>query len=139
MWRGCPQTAVRLREAVNLDSLVIGSIILWSSLKLTMLQYLLLSLTSGILFGLGALASQLSAGLTNPLGTIGLIIFFSLGGLVQAIAMRIKDMGSTYILIVGLDALFALLFSIFIFKETYTALKLSGMFFILIGCVFLTK
>jgi len=104
-----------------------------------MLQYLLLSLTSGILFGLGALASQLSAGLTNPLGTIGLIIFFSLGGLVQAIAMRIKDMGSTYILIVGLDALFALLFSIFIFKETYTALKLSGMFFILIGCVFLTK
>jgi small multidrug resistance pump/quaternary ammonium compound-resistance protein SugE len=51
--------------------------------------------------------------------------------------MQKGDLGVTYIFLLGLESVLALLFGVLIFKENYSFLKLFGVSLIVAGMIFL--
>jgi small multidrug resistance pump len=100
-------------------------------------MYLLMALGAALCFTIGGIFMQLSDGLSKPLPTLLLYGMFATGASLQTLAMQKSEMGMTYVLVVGLEAILAVGFSIFFFKEEYAFFKLLGIFLIVLGVIFL--
>jgi small multidrug resistance pump/quaternary ammonium compound-resistance protein SugE len=98
---------------------------------------LLMSFSSALSFTVGGIFMQLSEGLSKPLPSLLVYVMFGLGASLQTLATRQSGMGLTYILVVGLEALLAVVFSIVFFREGYSMTKLLGVFLVAMGVVFL--
>ncbi|HEY9620050.1 MAG TPA: SMR family transporter [Crinalium sp.] len=88
-------------------------------------------------FTIGGVFMQLSEGLSKPFFSLMVYLMFAVGASFQAIATHYSGMGLTYIVVLGLEAILALLFSIFLFQEGCSALKLAGVFLVVVGVIFL--
>jgi multidrug transporter EmrE-like cation transporter len=62
---------------------------------------------AAIMYVSGGAFMKYSQGLTRALPTVGLTVLFSAGALIQARAMRHEELGTSYILVLGLEALLA--------------------------------
>ncbi len=80
---------------------------------------------------------QLSDGLSKLVPTLFLYALFSLGASFQALAMKEAEMGITYVLVIGLEVVLAVLFSIPFFKEGYSLVKFLGIGFVTVGVILL--
>ncbi len=96
----------------------------------------LYSLAAALYVAGGALMKA-SRGLTRLLPTVALVMVFSAGALIQAKAMRHQQMGSSYVVVLGLEALLAVAAGSVIFGEQVTAKMLTGVTFVVIGIVVL--
>ena len=96
----------------------------------------LYSLAAALYVAGGALMKA-SRGLTRILPTVGLVVFFAAGALVQAKAMRQQQMGSSYVVVLGLEALLAVAAGSVFFGEHVTTKMLAGVIFVVIGIVML--
>ena len=98
-------------------------------------MYLLLSIGAAICYSVGGLFMQTSEGFTKLFPTLLIYICFGLGATLHTIATRISSsMGITYILILGLEALMAILLSVLLLKEeSYSFLKLVGILLVVMG------
>lgn len=100
-------------------------------------MYLLMVLAAAVSFTVGGIFMKLSQGLSYLTPSLLVYVFFCTGASLQTLAMRKSDLGVTYILVLGLEAVLALLFGVFIFKEHYSLLKLLGVSLIVAGIIFL--
>ncbi len=100
-------------------------------------MFLLMSFGSALSFTVGGIFMQLSDGLSKPLPSILVYVLFVMGASLQTLATRQSGMGLTYVLVVGLEAVLAVLFSILFFKEGYSIVKLIGIFLVAMGIMFL--
>jgi multidrug transporter EmrE-like cation transporter len=100
-------------------------------------MYLLMVLAAAVFFTVGGIFMKLSQGLSLLTPSLLVYVFFCTGASLQTLAMRKSDLGVTYILVLGLEAVLALLFGVFIFKEHYSFLKLLGVSLIVAGIIFL--
>jgi multidrug transporter EmrE-like cation transporter len=99
---------------------------------------LLIAIGAALSFVLGGVFMQMSQGLSQIIPTISIYLCFGLGATLQTIAMQKSgEMGITYVLIVGLEAVLAVSCGIFLFQESYSLLKLVGITLVTIGVVFL--
>ncbi|MSP40387.1 MAG: hypothetical protein EXR70_18010 [Deltaproteobacteria bacterium] len=96
----------------------------------------LYSLAAALYVAGGALMKA-SRGLTRILPTVALVVLFAAGALVQAKAMRHQQMGSSYVVVLGLEALLAVIAGSVFFGEQVTAKMLTGVIFVVIGIVML--
>jgi multidrug transporter EmrE-like cation transporter len=67
-----------------------------------------------------------SQGLTQALPTLGLTVLFSAGALIQARAMRYEELGTSYIMVLGLEALLAVTMGSLLFGEQISARAAAG-------------
>jgi small multidrug resistance pump/quaternary ammonium compound-resistance protein SugE len=88
-------------------------------------------------FTVGGVFMELSNGLSRPFASLMVYLMFGLGASLQALATQNTGMGITYILVLGLEAVLAVLFSAVLFREDYSALKLVGVFLVAVGITFL--
>ena len=86
-------------------------------------------------FTVGGIFMKLAEGLTRPWPTAALLAFFALGACLQTLAMRNEELGVTYIVILGVEALLAFAFGAFFFSESVTALRVAGIAAICAGIV----
>jgi small multidrug resistance pump len=101
-------------------------------------MYILMAAGAALCFTIGGIFMQKSQGLTQLLPTSLLFLCFLLGASLQTLAMqKTGEMGKTYVLVVGLEAILAVGFGTFIFHEGYSFLKLLGIVLITVGVVFL--
>ncbi|HEY9725893.1 MAG TPA: SMR family transporter [Chroococcales cyanobacterium] len=100
-------------------------------------MYLLMVLAAAVSFTVGGIYMKLSQGLSHLTPSLLVYVFFCAGASLQTLAMRKSELGVTYIFILGLEAVLALLFGVFFFKETYSFLKLLGVSLIVAGIIFL--
>ncbi len=100
-------------------------------------MYVLMVLAAAVAFTVGGIFMKFSHGLSYLTPSLLVYIFFCIGASLQTLAMRKSDLGVTYILVLGLEAVLALLFGVFIFKENYSFLKLLGVSLIVTGIIFL--
>ncbi|HEY9609684.1 DMT family transporter [Allocoleopsis sp.] len=100
-------------------------------------MYLLMVLAAAVFFTVGGIFMKLSQGLSFLTPSLLVYVFFCTGASLQTLAMHKSELGVTYILVLGLEAVLALLFGIFIFKEHYSLLKLLGVSLIVVGIIFL--
>ena len=88
------------------------------------------------LYVAGGILMKYSQGLTKILPALALVICFSAGALVQAWAMRDEALGPSYVVVLGLEALLAVIAGSVMFAEDVTAKTLSGVALVVLGiCV----
>jgi multidrug transporter EmrE-like cation transporter len=99
-------------------------------------MYLLMAVGAAISFTVGGIFMQKSQGLSQLLPTILVYACFIFGANLQTLAMhRSGVMGITYVLVVGLEAVLAVVFGAIFFQEHYSPLKLAGVGLITIGVI----
>jgi multidrug transporter EmrE-like cation transporter len=88
-------------------------------------------------FSIGGYFMKLSAGLTQLRPTVMMFAFFSIGAVLQTIAMRNEQMAITYIVVLGFEAITALGLSLFLLNESASPSKLAGVALVVAGIVLL--
>lgn len=89
------------------------------------------------LYVAGGVFMKQSAGLTRGLPAAALVVVFGAGALIQARAMKQEALGSSYVVVLGLEALLAVIAGYFLFAEQMTARMISGVVFIVLGIILL--
>jgi len=88
-------------------------------------------------FTVGGIFMELSQGLSRPFSSFMVYFMFAIGASLQTLATQNSGMGITYIVVLGLEAILAVIFSAVLFREDYTFLKFTGIFLVTIGVTFL--
>jgi multidrug transporter EmrE-like cation transporter len=88
-------------------------------------------------FSIGGYFMKLSAGLTHLRPTVLMFAFFSVGTVLQTIAMRGEQMAITYIVVLGFEAITALALSMVLLNESGSVSKFAGVTFVVAGIILL--
>jgi multidrug transporter EmrE-like cation transporter len=89
------------------------------------------------LYVVGGIFMKLSAGLTRWRPALALVLVFGAGALIQAWAMKQDALGSSYVVVLGLEALLAVIAGYFLFAEQPTPKMISGMVLVVFGIILL--
>ena len=89
------------------------------------------------LYVAGGILMKYSQGLTKLLPALALVASFGAGALMQAWAMKQEPLGSSYVVVLGLEALLAVLAGYFFFAEQMTIKMMSGVVLVVLGIVVL--
>jgi quaternary ammonium compound-resistance protein SugE len=89
------------------------------------------------LYVAGGLFMKYSHGLTKWLPTVALVGFFAAGALLQAWAMKQEALGPSYVVVLGLEALLAVIAGNVIFGEPISAKLFGGIFLVIAGITLL--
>lgn len=100
-------------------------------------MYLLMVSSSAILFTLGGICMKLSQGLSQPLPSLLVYVFFIAGASLQTLAMRKGSLGVTSVVVLSLESVLAFVFGVLLFHETYSFTNIAGVSFIVAGTSFL--
>jgi multidrug transporter EmrE-like cation transporter len=96
-----------------------------------------MSCGAAIVFAIGGIFMKLSLGLSQPGYTLAIFTCFGVGAALQTLVIAKTDLGGTYISILGLEAVATLIFSIGLFKEDLSLIKLVGLGAIVMGVALL--
>ncbi len=96
---------------------------------------LLLVVMAAVSFTVGGVYMKLSAGLTQLVPSLLVYVFFAAGASLQTLAMQKSELSITYLLVLGLESILALLFGVFLFKEASSYGKYLGTTLIVAGMV----
>ena len=96
-----------------------------------------LNIAAGVCYASGGVCMKLSQGLSRPSPAFGLFACFGVGASLQAIALRRADLGSAYVLVLGLEAGLAFAAGSLFFHEAVTPPKLLGCALIVAGILLL--
>ncbi len=88
-------------------------------------------------FSIGGYFMKLSAGLTHLRPTLLMFGFFSVGAVLQTVAMRGEQMAVTYIVVLGFEAITALVLSMVLLNESASVSKFAGVALVVAGIVLL--
>jgi quaternary ammonium compound-resistance protein SugE len=100
------------------------------------MSLVLLTLAS-VAYACGGLFMKRSDGATQAAPTMIFIALFAGGAVLQALGMRRADMGASYVLVLGIEAVIAVVLSAYVLNESYTASRLAAIALVLIGIVWL--
>jgi multidrug transporter EmrE-like cation transporter len=92
---------------------------------------------SALSFSVGGYFMKLSSGLTVIPFTALVFILFGLGASLQTLAMKSQQMTVIYIVVLGIEAITALILGTVLLKEGHSLFKLLGVGLVLMGVVFL--
>ncbi len=96
-----------------------------------------MSCGAAIVFAIGGIFMKLSLGLSHSGYAMAVFACFGLGATLQTLVIAKTDLGGTYITILGLEAVATLIFSIGLFKEDLSLVKLVGLGAIVMGVALL--
>lgn len=96
-----------------------------------------LQLAAALAYGFGGACMKLSDGLRRPAAAAGVYVLFCVGATLQTLSLRHTDLGVSYILVLGLEALVAFGLALLAFGETVSPARLLGVALILVGAVLL--
>lgn len=91
------------------------------------------SLVAALLYAAGAIFMKASDGLRNAVPALALYACFGAGATLQALALRKMDVGSGNTIVLGVEAIGALLLGIAIFHEAVTPTKLLAVALVAAG------
>lgn len=98
---------------------------------------LMLSILAALAFALGGVFMKYADGLRHAGPIVGFVTLFGAGAAVQSLAMRGAELGATYILVLGLEAMLAFGLGVSLFGETVTGSKVSAVVLIVAGIALL--
>lgn len=100
-------------------------------------MYVVWVLAAAVFFTAGGVAMKASAGMTRPTSTLVFFLCFAVGAAFQALALRYAELGVAYVVVLGLEAVFAVALGALVFSERMSALKCGGVIAVVIGIVLL--
>jgi quaternary ammonium compound-resistance protein SugE len=90
-------------------------------------------------YAAGGVCMKWSAGLTRPWPSVGVFTLFCAGAALQCLAMRDAEMGSTYIVVLGLEASLAFGLGVRLFAEPFTGVRMLAVLLVIAGMVLLKR
>jgi multidrug transporter EmrE-like cation transporter len=100
--------------------------------------YLILAVVAALCFTVGGIFMKTSDGLTKLWPTIAVYALFAVGATLNAILVKKGgELGWAYLLVVGIEAILAFLFGVFLFKESAAWPRILGVALIFFGLVLL--
>jgi multidrug transporter EmrE-like cation transporter len=103
----------------------------------TKMKTLALYSLAAVMYVTGGVLMKYSQGLTQAVPAFGLTALFSAGALIQARAMRHEELGTSYIVVLGLEALLAIAYGSLLFGEQISLRAAAGIALVMIGIVIL--
>lgn len=100
---------------------------------------LVLLVAASLAYAVGGLFMKQSDGLTHLVPTLVFLALFAGGASLQALGMRHGDMGVAYVLVLGVEAVFAVALSAVVLHEGYSASRLAAVALVLIGIAWLRR
>lgn len=97
----------------------------------------ILLITAAFSYSVGGYFMKLSEGLTKVGPTALVLGLFCLGALLQTVAMRHTELSVSYIVVLGLEAVTALLLGLLLLGEGVTLVKVVGVLLVVVGIVIL--
>ena len=94
---------------------------------------------AALCFAAGGLLMKWSDGAARLWPTAGFLVLFASGAWLQARAMRHADLGVTYIVVLGIEAIAVLALSVFVLREQITWQRCGAVLAILAGIVLLRR
>jgi quaternary ammonium compound-resistance protein SugE len=94
---------------------------------------------ASVAYAAGGLFMKQSEGVTRLTPTLVFLALFAGGAVLQAIAMKHQDMGVSYVFVLGVEALAAVLLSAVMLDEHYTPSRLAAIALVVIGIVWLRQ
>jgi len=98
---------------------------------------LLMLVLASVAYAVGGLFMKQSDGVTRLLPTLAFLILFAGGAALQALAMRHAEMGVSYVFVLGVEAVVAVLLSAFVLHEGFPPSRLAAVALILAGIAWL--
>jgi len=100
---------------------------------------LLLLVIASVLYAIGGLFMKLSSGMSRPAPTVAFLTLFVGGALCQALGMRRTDLVVSYVLVLGAEALVAVMLSALYLHERYSPSRIAAILVILAGMLWLKR
>jgi len=100
-------------------------------------MHLVLAALAALCFTVGGIFMKQADGLRHGSPTALFLLLFAAGAAVQSQAMRGAELGTTYVVVLGLEAALALAFGTFLFAEPTTLPKIGAILLILGGIALL--
>ncbi len=111
--------------------------VLFSIIANALAKPLALNIMAALCYASGGVCMKLSQGLSRPLPALALFACFGLGASMQAVALRRADLGTAYVLVLGLEAALAFAAGVLFFHEDVTLPKLLGCALVVAGILLL--
>ena len=96
-------------------------------------------LSAAVAYAVGGLFMKQSAGATRVVPTLVFLLLFVGGAVLQAVAMRKADMGVSYVVVLGMEAVAAVVLSAVVLREPWTASRIAAMLVVLAGIAWLRR
>ncbi|MBS1819244.1 MAG: hypothetical protein JSU08_15020 [Acidobacteria bacterium] len=100
---------------------------------------LLLPSLAAVAYAVGGLFMKQSDGLTRLFPTLAFLGLFAAGASLQALGMRHAEMGLSYVFVLGVEAIAAVVLSAWVLNEQYTASRLMAIGLIVVGIAWLRR
>ena len=100
---------------------------------------ILLLVVASLAYACGGLLMRQSAGATRLGPTAAFLALFAVGALLQALGMKDSDMGVSYVLVLGIEAVAAVLLGAVVLHESLTPSRLLAMALIVVGIAWLRR
>jgi small multidrug resistance pump/quaternary ammonium compound-resistance protein SugE len=100
---------------------------------------LLMLVAASVAYAVGGLFMKQSDGVTRLLPAAGFLLLFTGGATLQAIGMRNADMGTSYVFVLGVEAIVAVVLSAVVLQESYSVSRVAAMVLVLAGIAWLRR
>jgi multidrug transporter EmrE-like cation transporter len=94
---------------------------------------------AAIAYAIGGVCMKLSAGFARPLPSLMLFVLFAIGATLQTWGMRRADLGVAYIMVLGLEAIVALVLSIVFLGESSSVSRIAAVALVIVGIIWLRQ
>lgn len=98
---------------------------------------MLLAMLAAFAFTIGGVAMKYADGVHDRTFAAAYVTLFGVGAVLQAQAMRGAELGATYILVLGLEAVLAFTLGVMLFGESATPRKLAAVALVVVGIALL--
>lgn len=102
-----------------------------------MTMRMVLAILAAFAFTIGGVAMKYADGVPSRAFAVVYVALFGVGAVLQAQAMRGAGLGTTYILVLGLEAVLAFALGVALFGESATVRKLAAVTLIVVGIALL--
>jgi quaternary ammonium compound-resistance protein SugE len=96
-----------------------------------------LPVLAALAFAVGGVFMKGADGVRHPWPVTAFVALFSVGAALQSLAMRGEELGVTYILVLGLEALLAFGLGVWLFGETLKVSKVVAVLLVVAGIALL--
>jgi multidrug transporter EmrE-like cation transporter len=102
-----------------------------------MIMHLTLASLAALLFTVGGIFMKRADGLQHAAPVMTFMLLFAAGAALQSQAMRGSELGATYIIVLGLEAVLAVTLGVVLFAEPLTLRKVGAVVLIVGGIALL--
>lgn len=100
-------------------------------------MFAVMSVLAALSFSVAGYFTKLSHGLTARGPTAVMFVLFLIGSALQSVAMRNESMATTYVVVLGLEAVTAYVLSVWLLNESSSMLRIGGIALVVAGIVLL--